>query len=71
MKFRNLVLSSCGAIWCAADAAVPSRAMKSAIRVNEVTSTSTARPAGTPRRMNWPICCQSGASMRCQMRQAR
>ena len=33
--------------------------MNSAISVNEVTSTSTARPAGTPSRANWPIWRQS------------
>ena len=36
------------AIWCAAAAVVPWRAMNKAISVKEVTSTMMASPAGTP-----------------------
>ena len=52
------------AIWCEAEATVPSRAMNSAISVNDVTSTSTARPAGTPSCAKRPSARRSGGSTR-------
>ena len=54
------------AIWCAAEATVPWRAMNSAISVNDVTSTITASPAGTPRRAKPEMVGQCGGSMRRQ-----
>ncbi|MOA14389.1 hypothetical protein D3C78_1344870 [compost metagenome] len=53
------------AIWWLAAARLPWRAMNKAIKVNEVTSTRMARPAGRPRRRKWPSWTRSGASMRC------
>ena len=52
------------AIWCPAAAVVPMREMNSAMKVNDDTSTSTASPAGMPRRRKAPSCGQSGRSMR-------
>ena len=40
------------AIWWLAEATVPRRAMNSAIRVKDVTSTMMDSPAGTPKRKN-------------------
>jgi hypothetical protein len=50
------------AIWCAAAARVPWRAMNRDISVKEVTSTMMDRPAGKPSRANSAIVRQCGAS---------
>src|SRR5574343_805446 len=53
------------AIWCAAEASVPWRAMNKAISVNEVTSTVTASAEGIPSRAKAASCARLGGSMRC------
>jgi len=50
------------AIWCAAEANAPWRAMNSAISVKEVTSTRMDKPAGRPSRRKRAICAGSGRS---------
>ena len=56
------------AIWWLASATSPRRAMNSAIRVKEVTSTMIVSPAGMPSARKRRSCAASGASMSCHSR---
>ena len=50
------------AIWWPPEAVTPSRAMNTAIRLNALTSTTMARPIGTPSRSWAPMARRSGPS---------
>ena len=56
------------AIWCPAEVAAPSRARKSAMKVNEVTSTKNASPMGTPSFRWLQRVGKSGQDQRLKMR---